>query len=52
MGGLSGIVKQMQEQEELVKFEQDSRLRVMEEKFRQVQVITAVRNSVLDYIIS
>ena len=52
VGGLSGIVKQMQEQEELVKFEQDSRLRVMEEKFRQVQVITAVRNSVLDYIIS
>ena len=28
----------MQEQEELVKFEQDSRLKVMEEKFRQVQL--------------
>ena len=39
--GLGGMVKQMQEQEELTKVELDSRFRVMEEKFRRVQVIIA-----------
>ena len=41
VGGLGGMVKQMQEQEELTKVELDSRFRVMEEKFRRVQVIIA-----------
>jgi len=35
---LGGMVKQMQEQEELVKVDQDLRLRVMEEGFRQIQL--------------
>ena len=47
VGGLSGMVEQMQEKEELVKLEQDSRLRVFEERFRQVQVIMTVSNSKL-----
>ena len=41
VGGLGGMVKQMQEQEELTKVELDSRFRFMEEKFRRVQVIIA-----------
>ena len=41
MGGLGGMVKQMQEQQELTKVELDSRFRFMEEKFRRVQVIIA-----------
>ena len=36
--GLGGMVKQMQEEQELVKVEQESRFRDMEERFRQVQV--------------
>ena len=42
VGGLGGMMKQMQEQEELAKVEQDSRLRDMEEMFRLVQVIVVV----------
>ena len=42
VGGLGGMVKEMQEQEKLAKVEQDSRMRDMEEKFRQVQVIMVV----------
>ena len=42
VGGLGGMVKQMQEREELTKVEQDSRLRDMEERLCQVQVILAV----------
>ena len=38
VGGLSGMVKQMQEEQELAKVEQESRFREMEERFRQVQV--------------
>ena len=36
---LGGMVKQMQEQQELVKVDQDLRLRVMEKSFRQIQVL-------------
>ena len=42
VGGLGGMVKEMQEQEKLAKVEQDSRLRDMEERFCQVQVIVVV----------
>ena len=38
VAGIGEVVKQMQEQDELVKVEQDSRLKSMEERFRQVQV--------------
>ena len=39
---LGGMMKEMQEKEKLDKVEQDSRLRDMEERFRQVQVILDV----------
>ena len=42
VGGLERMVKEMQEQEKLAKVEQDSSLRDMEERFRQVQVIMVV----------
>ena len=42
VGGLGGMVKEMQEQEKLAKVEQDSSLRDMEERFRLVQVIMVV----------
>merc|ERR1719193_1417446 len=38
VGGLEGMVKEMQEQEKLAKVEQDSSLRDMEERFRLVQL--------------
>ena len=50
--GVAGIgeeVKQMQEQDELVKVEQDSRLKSMEERFRQVQVNMAVKTNLSSY---
>merc|ERR1719500_2636769 len=50
--GLGGMVKQMQEQEELTKVELDSRFRVMEEKFRRVQLTEKEEKFKLDEGIS